>query len=121
MVQMLSGLVPAKLLLGQVPFIEDVSAAFDDLEQEKQANIAAQAAAFGAMPIPEGEDDAAVVNDAEQASGKTLNGAQTQSLLSVVSQYSSGTLTLGQAINIIAISIGVTKDEAQKLFEGALE
>lgn len=50
-----------------------------------------------------------------------MNGAQTQSLLSVVAQYSSGTLTLGQAINIIAISIGVTKDEAQKLLEGALE
>lgn len=57
MVQMLSGLVPAKMLLGQVPFIEDVSAAFDDLEQEKQANIAAQAAAFGAMPIPATEEE----------------------------------------------------------------
>ena len=57
MVQMLSGLVPAKMLLGQVPFIDDVSAAFDDLEQEKQANIAAQAAAFGAFPAAEEEDD----------------------------------------------------------------
>lgn len=56
MVQMLSGLVPAKMLLGQVPFIDDVSAAFDDLEQEKQANIAAQAAAFGAFPQGEGEE-----------------------------------------------------------------
>ena len=59
MVQMLSGLVPAKLLLGQVPFIEDVSAAFDDLEQEKQANIAAQAAAFGSMPIADNDDETA--------------------------------------------------------------
>ena len=57
MVQMLSGLVPAKMLLGQVPFIEDVSAAFDDLEQEKQANIAAQAAAFGAFPVAKEEED----------------------------------------------------------------
>jgi len=56
MVQMLSGLVPAKMLLGQVPFIDDVSAAFDDLEQEKQANIAAQAAAFGAIPYEEDEE-----------------------------------------------------------------
>jgi hypothetical protein len=56
MVQMLSGLVPAKMLLGQVPFIDDVSAAFDDLEQEKQANIAAQAAAFGAFPTATAED-----------------------------------------------------------------
>ena len=57
MVQTLSGLVPAKMLLGQVPFIEDVSAAFDDLEQEKQANIAAQAAAFGAFPVAEDDED----------------------------------------------------------------
>lgn len=55
MVQMLSGLVPAKTLLSQVPFIEDVNGAFDELEQEKQANIAAQAAAFGAFPIREEE------------------------------------------------------------------
>lgn len=59
MVQMLSGLVPAKMLLGQVPFIEDVNGAFDELEQEKQANIAAQAAAFGAFPQGEGEDETA--------------------------------------------------------------
>ena len=53
MVQMLSGMVPAKTLLSQVPFIEDVNRAFDELEQEKQANIAAQAAAFGAFPAAE--------------------------------------------------------------------
>ena len=56
MVLMLSGLVPAKMLLGQVPFIDNVSAAFDDLEREKQANIAAQAAAFGAIPYEEDEE-----------------------------------------------------------------
>ena len=59
MVQMLSGLVPAKMLLSQVPFIEDVQSAFDELEQEKQANIAAQAAAFGAMPIAGNDDETA--------------------------------------------------------------
>ena len=59
MVQMLSGLVPAKTLLSQVAFIEDVNQAFDELQEEKQANIAAQAAAFGAMPIPATEDEEA--------------------------------------------------------------
>jgi hypothetical protein len=57
MVQMLSGLVPAKMLLSQVPFIDDVNTAFNDLTEEKQANIAAQAAAFGAFP--QGEDEEA--------------------------------------------------------------
>jgi SPP1 family phage portal protein len=56
-VQMLKDLVPTKLLLAQVPFVEDVQSAFDELEQEKQANIAAQAAAFGAMAIPQGEGE----------------------------------------------------------------
>ncbi len=58
MVQMLSGIVPAKTLLAQVPFVEDVQSAFDELEQEKQAGIAAQAAAFGSMPIPQEEQEA---------------------------------------------------------------
>jgi SPP1 family phage portal protein len=126
MVQMLSGLVPAKTLLSQVPFIENVNEAFDELAAEKKEGIAAQAAAFGAFPA--GNDDAVnaiatdrAVESAEEVTGKTLNGAQTQSLLSVVSQYASKALTLGQAINIIAISIGVTKEEAQKLLEGAME
>jgi hypothetical protein len=119
MVQMLSGMVPAKTLLSQVPFIENVNEAFDELKVEKQESITAQAAAFGAFPA--GNDDGEIVEQAEETTGKTLNGAQTQSLLSVVAQYSGGTLTLGQAINIISISIGVTKEEAQKLLEGALE
>ena len=61
-----------------------------------------------------------VIESAEDVAGKTLNGAQTQSLITVVSQYAAGALTLGQAVNIIAISIGVTKEEAQKLLEGAV-
>jgi SPP1 family phage portal protein len=58
-VQMLKDLVPTKLLLAQVPFVEDVESAFDELEQEKKDNIAAQAAAFGAFPAgnAEGEDE----------------------------------------------------------------
>ena len=46
---------------------------------------------------------------------KTLNGAQTQSLINIVMQYKQGTLTEGQAINIIATSIGISKDEATEL------
>ena len=57
MVQMLSGLVPAKTLLSQVAFVEDVNAAFDELQEEKQANIAAQAAAFGAFPVAQEDED----------------------------------------------------------------
>ncbi len=61
----------------------------------------------------------AAVSKAEDVAGKTLNGAQTQSLISVIAQYQADQLTIGQAINIIAVAIGVTKDEAKKILEGA--
>ena len=61
----------------------------------------------------------AAVDRAEQVAGKTLNGAQTQSLMSVIAQYQAGGLTVGQAINIISISLGITKEEAKRILEGA--
>lgn len=62
------------------------------------------------------------VKDAtEEVTNKTLNGAQTQSLITVVQQYQSGTLTLQQAVNIISVSIGVSKESAQELIGVAAE
>lgn len=72
-----------------------------------------------------GEENAAsateneIIETAEDAAGKTLNGAQTQSLISVIAQYQSGAISLGQAVNIISVAIGVSKDEAKKIIEGA--
>jgi len=60
-----------------------------------------------------------VIDTAETITGKSLNGAQTQSLISVIAQYQSGALTIGQAVNIISVAIGVSKDEAKKILEGA--
>ena len=60
-----------------------------------------------------------VIESAEDAAGKTLNGAQTQSLISVIVQYQSGAISLGQAVNIISVAIGVSKDEAKRIIEGA--
>ena len=60
------------------------------------------------------------IDQAEEAAGKTLNGAQTQSLISIIAQYQTGTLTMGQAVNILSIAIGITKDEAKALVEGAV-
>lgn len=56
---------------------------------------------------------------AQKEAGKSLNGAQTQSLLAVMEQYAAGSLTLGQAVNIIATAIGVSKEEAKAIIEGA--
>lgn len=56
---------------------------------------------------------------AKEVVGKTLNGAQTQSLISVVQQYQAGGLTLAQAVNIISVSIGISRAEAQELIGAA--
>ncbi len=58
------------------------------------------------------------VREAEDAAGHALNGAQTQSLIAVISQYQVGALSIGQAINVISVAIGVTKEDAKKILEG---
>ena len=50
----------------------------------------------------------------------SLNGAQTQSLIAVIGQYAAGDLTEGQAVNLIATSIGIQKDEARSLLNGEI-
>ena len=46
-----------------------------------------------------------------------MNGAQTQSLIAVMAQYSSGALSEGQAVAIISTAIGVTKDDAVEVVD----
>lgn len=50
--------------------------------------------------------------------GKQLNGAQTQSLIAIMSQYSAGEITEGQAVQLISTAIGIDKDEARKILNG---
>lgn len=48
---------------------------------------------------------------------KSLNGAQTQSLINIIGQYKEGRLTYNQALQIIKISIGVKEEEAAVLLK----
>jgi hypothetical protein len=66
-------------------------------------------------PATTNADPAAVEGAIEDNVSKTLNGAQTQSLINIVMQYQQQVLTEAQAINIISVSIGVSKDEARAL------
>ena len=54
----------------------------------------------------------------EDVAGKTLTGIQTTSLIGVIEKYTAGALTLQQAINIVSVSIGVSKEEAKRIIEG---
>ena len=69
----------------------------------------------GATDVATGTE---AVETAEETVGRTLNGAQTQSLIAVMGQLSSGALTEGQAVAIISTAIGVTKDEARAIIRG---
>lgn len=57
----------------------------------------------------------------EPVTGKQLNGAQTQSLIAIMSQFSGGQITEGQAVNLIATSIGISKQEARDLLNGKID
>lgn len=54
-------------------------------------------------------------------SGKQLNGAQTQSLIAIMAQFSSKEISEGQAVNLIAAAIGISKEDARKLLNGDME
>ena len=51
---------------------------------------------------------------------KQLNGAQTQSLIAIMAQFTAGSLTEGQAVNLISTAIGVSKEEARQILNGEL-
>lgn len=64
---------------------------------------------------------AGVTNEAPEVQGKALNGAQTQSLIAIMSQFSGGQITEGQATNLISTAIGVSKQEARDLLSGKVD
>lgn len=65
-------------------------------------------------PITAGE----VKEIAKQETGKGLNGAQTQSLIGIMTQYSQGLITEGKAINLISVAIGISKEDAKNILNG---
>lgn len=60
------------------------------------------------------------ITDNATVQGKQLNGAQTQSLIAIMSQFTAGSFTEGQAVNLIATAIGVSKEEARQILNGEL-
>ena len=76
----------------------------------------AQTALNGAKTDEETET-VEVVEEAEEAVGKPLNGAQTTSLLSIIAQFKAGQLTADEAVSIVAISIGISEQKAKKLLQ----
>jgi HK97 family phage portal protein len=53
-------------------------------------------------------------------SGKTLNGAQVQSLITVVQSVKTGVLSKNAAIELITSAFGLSKEKAEKILEDAV-
>ena len=59
--------------------------------------------------------DNQVKQETEEEIGKPLNGAQTQSLLSIIAQYKQGQLTADEAVSIISLSLAISEQKARSL------
>lgn len=62
-------------------------------------------------------EGADVTGGAEEALGHALNGAQTASLLSIIAQFKAGTLSENQAVNVLSVAIGISKEKARELIQ----
>lgn len=66
-------------------------------------------------------DENEVIDTAEDVKGQPLNGAQTQSLILIMTNLAEGKLNENQAINMIATAIGISKREARAIVEGTMD
>lgn len=110
-------------LLGDGDKAEEI---MDQMEQEEMSQFmggeeADMAAASGASGGGASIDENEVIDTAEDVKGQPLNGAQTQSLIVIMSNLSEGKLNENQAINMIATAIGISKKEARAIVEGTLD
>lgn len=64
---------------------------------------------------PEDVSAEEIKDEAEETAGKMLNGAQTQSLINIITQWKNKMLSYNQAVQLICISIGVNEERAKKL------
>lgn len=126
------GVVPTKVILQNHPWIDDVDEALKLLDEEKiqlENSLEDEYQISNEQPIDNINTQDNNLNDitakdikteAKEEANKTLNGAQTQSLISIISQFTSGIISEGQAINLISIAIGIDKEKAKNLLNGVV-
>lgn len=113
----LEGIVSDETKLSVLSIVDNVKSEMERIESEqsKTSDDAVMKRMFSS-----GVDSESLVETNPSVQGKQLNGAQTQSLIAIMAQYTSGTISEGQAVNLIATAIGVTKDEARQILNGEL-
>lgn len=113
----LEGIISKETQLKVLSIVDDVQGEIDRLkneEQDAENDIVAKTMFENGTDL-DYKDDAVT-----EVQGKTLNGAQTQSLLAIMAQFTSGTITEGQAVKLISTAIGIDTNEAKKILSGEL-
>lgn len=100
------------------------SATIARIKSDKKKSLASMSIA-SALSAATTDDAEPIVKDAggetkAEVSGKGLNGAQAQSLIAIMSQFTGGQITEGQAVNLIASAIGVEKQDARDILNGKM-
>lgn len=108
----LAGITSKQTQLSVLSIVDNVNEEIEKIDEEQDIN-------FDNYPLERLGAEDEVVTEAEVV-GKTLNGAQTQSLIAIMAQYSGGQLTEGQAINLISTAIGISKAEAKAILNGEM-
>ena len=93
---------------------------FEGMTEEEAKEVTAEAQPKPLLFGGDDEFDTSLSGGAD-VQGKSLNGAQTQSLIAIMGQYSAEEITEGQAINLISTAIGISKTEAKKILNGEIE
>ncbi|WP_343843954.1 phage portal protein, partial [Faecalicatena contorta] len=116
----LDGVVSKETQLGILSIVNNVKDEINKLEAEssERETDAVMRSMFGKQEL--NSDQMGGITDDATVQGKQLNGAQTQSLIAIMAQFTAGSLTEGQAVNLISTAIGVSKEEARQILNGEL-
>lgn len=87
----------------------------EDMRKKAVSDIARNRGAYSLAKSIEDQDEQ--VNIAATA----LRGSQMQALVTVMSQYTSGKLTEGQAINLMATMTGISREDAHGVLNGTID
>lgn len=97
---------------------DQVDAILDALDDENMSR-------FGGSDNSDDKDNVPTTDEAidaaEETVGKTLNGSQTASLITIINNLSNGKITEGQAVKILMTSIGVSRKEALAIIRGKVD
>ncbi len=100
-------------VLGDSDLVEDI---LEEMEAEELGKFEGEDSGDGENG--DTPTTAEAIDAAEDVVGKTLNGSQTSSLITVIKGLKSGDITEGQAVRILTTSIGVTREEALAIIRG---